>query len=255
MFFLDYNGRMTLSAFIAGFLMFLAPCTLPLVPAYLAFISGVDPADLKSAKNKRALRRKVMWNGFLYVLGFTVVFVVMGVAAAFLGTKVLAEYRFILTKVGGIFVIVFGLFMLDVLKIPELQKTHRLVGAFKKGSPLSSFLLGASFAFGWVPCIGPILASILLVAATSTTALQGAVLLFVFSMGMGIPFLIIAWGIGSAYENVKRISKYMPVISKVGGVFLIILGVLLFTNQMGLLVRYGYEWFDFLNYDNLLDYY
>lgn len=241
--------------------MFLAPCTLPLLPGYLAFISGADQKEIEKArKNKKhmeKLRRKVFLNGVAYVLGFSVVFVLFGVLIGFLGGQIVGQSREILTKVGGVLVMLFGLFMLDIISFEPLrsEKKFDINSMFEKGKPSSSFMLGSAFAVGWTPCIGPLLSSILLLAATSGTVLQGGFLLAVFSLGMAIPFLIIAWSIGTAYEKVQTINRFMPVISKVGGIFLIILGVLLFTNQLGLLISYGYEWFDFLNYDSMLEFY
>lgn len=248
-------------SFIAGLLMFLAPCTLPLLPGYLAFISGADEKDIEKArKNEKAmksLRKKVFMNGVAYVLGFSVVFVLFGVLIGLVGAHIVGEYRGLLTRIGGVLVIIFGLFMLDLISVEPLrsEKKVNINAMFEKGKPSTSFMLGSAFAVGWTPCIGPLLSSILLLAATSTTAIQGGILLAVFSLGMGIPFLIIAWSIGTAYEKVQTINRFMPIISKIGGVFLIILGILLFTNQLGLLIAYGYEWFDFLNYDSMLEFY
>jgi len=153
-------------------------------------------------------------------------------------------------------VIVFGLFMLDMIKIPALMGDKHLDLKSKLGasSPKKSFLLGSAFAFGWTPCVGPILGSVLLLATTSTTALQGALLLTIFSLGLGIPFLIMAFGIGSAYRHLSQITRYMNIISKIGGVFLVILGILLFTNNMGLLVAWGFKYLDFLNYERIQDF-
>lgn len=237
--------------------MFVAPCTLPLVPAYIAFISGVDPADIKNSKTTSSLRSRVFMNGLMYVLGFSVVFVLFGVSAGFVGMRILGEYRVLFTRVTGIFVIIFGLFMLNIVSFRPLRKDRKakLPAIFQKGRLSTSFLLGAAFAFGWTPCIGPLLASVLLLASTSATALQGGILLAVFSLGMGIPFLIVAWSVGSAYKNLEHLKKYMPVISRLGGVFLVILGALLFFDRLGLLIAYGYEWFGGFGYENLLKYY
>lgn len=249
------------ASFIAGVLMFLAPCTLPLLPGYLAFISGVEPKKIKEAqkdKDKmRTLQVRVVTNGFMYVLGFSVVFVAFGALAGLIGAAAIGQYRVLLTRVGGVFVILFGLFMLNIIKVKGLSRDKKVEvpAIFQKGRPSTSFLLGVAFAIGWTPCIGPILASILLLASTSGTVPQGAFLLGVFSIGLAIPFLFIAWGIGSAYERIEKIHVYMPIISKVGGVFLVVLGVLLFTNNLGLLISLGYDWFDFLGYEKLLDYY
>ena len=241
--------------------MFLAPCTLPLVPGYLAFISDVDQKGLKDAqkneKKMKALRTKVFKNGLFYVLGFSAVFILFGSLAGFVGAAILGQYRVLFTKIGGVFVILFGLFMLDIVRFKVLSEDKKfdLPEAFQKGKPSTSFLLGGAFAFGWTPCVGPILASILLLASTSATVLQGAFLLAVFSLGLGIPFLIVARGIGSAYSRIQKINMYMPVISKIGGVFLVVLGVLLFMNNLGVLIALGYKWFGFLGYEKLLEFY
>jgi cytochrome c-type biogenesis protein len=242
-------------AFIAGILTFLAPCTLPLVPAYLGFISGTSLDDLKQPEKAKRARIKIFLNGLFFIVGFSTVFILFGTFAGLVG-KTLFPYRIWLSRIGGIFVILFGLFMLNVLKFPFLQKEKqiRLPQIFKRGKPTSSFLIGTAFGFGWTPCVGPILGSILLLAATSATVSQGAILLTIFSAGLAIPFLAIAFGIGSAARYIAKFSKLLNVVSIIGGVFLVLLGILLFTNKMALLISYGYRLFDFINYDRLLDY-
>ncbi|MBI4085062.1 MAG: sulfite exporter TauE/SafE family protein [Candidatus Liptonbacteria bacterium] len=246
---------LVIPAFIAGILTFLAPCTLPLVPGYLAFISGASVEDLKDPERAKGAKRRIFLNGVLYVLGFSLVFIAFGMLAGFLGTA-LAPYRIWLTRVGGILVITFGLFLIGVLKLPFLTKDFQLKvgGAIGRGQGKSSFILGSAFAFGWTPCVGPILGSILLLASTTTTAIQGAFLLSVFSLGLAIPFLAVALGVGSASKYIAKLSKLLSVISVIGGIFLIGLGILLFTNKMTLLIYYGYQFFDFINYDALIDY-
>lgn len=192
-------------AFVAGILTFLAPCTLPLVPAYLGFISGTSAEDLKDPAKLSTMKRRIFLNGVFYVLGFSAIFITFGVLAGFLGSA-LAPYRIWLTRIGGIVVILFGLFMLNVFKIPFLlsEKQLRIPGVLKRGRPISSFALGAAFGFGWTPCVGPILGSVLLLASASATALEGGFLLLVFSLGLAIPFLAIAAGISSASHYVGR---------------------------------------------------
>lgn len=247
---------LVIPSFIAGVLTFLAPCTLPLVPGYLAFISGVEPEKLQEKQTATRLKAQIFLNGLLYVIGFSVVFVVLGTLAGFVGGTVLGPVRAVITRVGGIFVILFGLVMLDVIRIPFLNAETHITPPkfFKRGSPLNSFLLGNAFAFGWTPCVGPILGSVLILASTSTTALQGAVLLSVFSLGLGVPFLIMALAIGTAYRRMASVTRYVRVISRVGGVFLIILGILLVANKMTLLVSFGFQYLDFINYEQILDY-
>lgn len=246
---------LVISAFIAGLLMFLAPCTLPLLPAYLGFVSGASLEDLKDPEKAKSVKRKIFLNGVFFVLGFSLIFIFFGTLAGFLGQG-LAPFRIWIARLGGVLVILFGLFMLGVFKLPALQvdKRMKLPSFLKIGRPSSSFVIGSAFAFGWTPCVGPILASILLLASTSSTALQGAFLLGVFSLGLAIPFLLVAALISSATGFIAKSSKYLTVVSIIGGIFLIIIGFLLLTDNFGLTIQYGYEWFEFLHYDRLLDY-
>lgn len=239
---------LVIPAFIAGIITFLAPCTFPLVPAYLGFISGASSGE-------SVARKKVFLNGVFYVLGFSLIFVLFGTLAGFLGQS-LVPYRIWLTRIGGIFVILFGLVMLNVIRLPFLSRefTLKLPFGLERGKPRTSFLLGSAFAFGWTPCVGPILGSILFLASTSTTALQGAGLLAIFSAGLAVPFLAVAWAWGSATQYVARISKYLWVVSAIGGVLLIFLGVLLLTNRFSFLIQWGYGLFQFINYERLIDY-
>lgn len=236
-------------AFVAGLLTFLAPCTFPLVPAYLGFISGV------SSEDKTGVRRKVFLNGWAYVLGFSLVFILFGSAFGFLGAN-LGPYRLGLTKIAGVFVILFGLVMLNVIRLPFLERARQIKLPFglERGRPTTSFLLGSAFAFGWTPCVGPVLGSILLLASTSTTAIQGAGLLAVFSAGLAVPFLAVAWAWGSAQEYIEKLSKYLWIFSVVGGLILIGLGILLLTNRFSLMIQWGYRLFDFINYERIIDY-
>ncbi len=242
-------------AFIAGILTFLAPCTLPLVPGYLGFISGVSANDLQDPTKAKIARKKIFFNGVLYVIGFSLVFIILGSLFG-LGGAAFFKYRLLLSQIGGVFVIFFGLFMMGVLKLPFLNFEKHVGGmkALKPGNPASSLIFGAAFAFGWTPCVGPILGSILTLAASTATVGQGAFLLAVFSLGLAVPFLTIAASIGSASSYLAKVSKYLNIISFVGGVFLVFLGILLFTNKLGVWVAYFYQWFDFINYENLLEY-
>lgn len=241
------------SAFVAGLLMFLAPCTLPLVPAYLAFISGVKQDDLKDDATGAA-RRQIIVNGIAFVLGFTVIFILFGILAGLFGTFI-GEFRSILTQIGGVFIIIFGLMMLNVINITPLMSEHKLTmpASLKPGRPTSAFLIGSTFALGWTPCVGPVLASVLLLASTSTTVVQGGLLLGVFSLGLAVPFLLTAFLYARASKTIARYAYVTKWISTIGGVFLIFIGILLFTDNFGLTVEYGYKVFNFFGIDGLFD--
>lgn len=242
-------------AFIAGLLTFLAPCTLPLVPGYLGFISGVSLGDLKNPDKIKTTRQKIFLNGLLYIIGFSLVFIILGSLFG-LGGGALIKYRLYLSRLGGLFIIFFGLFMLGILKLSFLnfEKHLGVAKALKPGNPGSSLLFGATFAFGWTPCIGPILGSILMLAASSATIGRGAFLLAIFSLGLAAPFLLIAAGIGSASTYLSKLNKYLNLISIIGGVFLIFLGVLLLTDNLIVWTSYFYRIFGFINYNDLLEY-
>lgn len=246
---------LVIPSFIAGLLTFLAPCTLPLVPGYLSFISGVSLNDLQDPEKAAAAKRKILLNGILFTIGFSIIFVLFGTLAGFVGQS-LVPYRIWLSRLGGVFVIAFGLFMLHVIKIPFLNKeTHfKPPKFFQQNTSLNSLLLGSAFGFGWTPCVGPILGSILLLASTSSTAIQGGFLLAVFSLGLAIPFVLIAAAIGSSSAIIQKLNKFTKSISIIGGIFLVLLGILLLTNNMGYLISYGYKLFGFVNYEALLDY-
>jgi cytochrome c-type biogenesis protein len=244
-------------AFIAGLFTFLAPCTLPLVPGYLGFISGTSLTDLQNSEKRVLVKKKILLNAIFYVIGFSAVFIGLGVLFG-LGGLALGSARVWLSRIGGIFVIFFGLYMMHILELPifnfmSREKHIKLPQSLKPGNPSSSFVFGATFAFGWTPCVGPILGSILLLASSNATVLQGAFLLFIFSLGLAIPFLALALGIGHAQQYVKAITKYMPAISFIGGLFILALGILLLTDSMSIWLSASYKFLSFINYDAILN--
>lgn len=255
---MDYGlsvSTLMVPAFLSGLLMFLAPCTLPLVPGYLAFISGVSLYEINQGKISQAVRRRVFINGVYYVLGFTAVFIVLGSLFGAVGS-LLASQRLLLARLGGVLVIFFGLYLMEFIRLPKLftDKRWHLEKVLQPGHRSSSFLFGATYAFGWTPCIGPILASVLLLASQTTTALAGAWLLLIFSLGMALPFLVLAWGIGVAAPYLNKLNKYLQVISIFGGAILVFMGVLMLTNKFGWWLGFMYQLFDFINYNSLLKY-
>ena len=243
------------SAFLAGFLTFLAPCTLPLVPAYLGFISGVSAKGRSDTPGGRSARWRIFRNGLGFVLGFSVVFIAFGIllgtAGAFVGGS-----RIWISRIGGAFVMLFGLVILDVVKIRLLARDWhpRIPSIARPGSPANAFVLGAAFAAGWTPCVGPILGSILFIAASVGGALEGAFLLAVYSLGLAVPFLAIALGVGSAAGSLDRFAGTLRVISRIGGLLLIAMGILLMFGQGSYLIAESYRLLRFINYDRLLDY-
>jgi len=239
-----------IAAFIAGLITFLAPCTLPLVPGYLGFISGVSSEELKDPKKAKKVRWKIFFNGFFFVLGFSIIFILLGTLIGFLGST-LAQYQVWLNRIGGIFIIFFGFLLLNVVKIPFLQldKHIKVPMALKRGKPTSSLILGTAFGIGWTPCVGPVLGAILALATASGTALQGTYLLSVFSAGLAVPFLVIALGIGSAAQYIEKFSKYLKAVSFIGGLFLILLGVLLFMGRFVLILSWGFQIMRFFGFD------
>lgn len=242
-----------LSALLGGLLTFFAPCTLPLIPAYLGFIGGVNTQE----NNKSSLKHypSLFSQALFFVLGFSVVFMVYGLASGMLG-NFLVLYRKELAQVGGIIIIFFGLSMLHYVKFPAIFSFsgRRFPKIIHPKTPIGAFSLGFLFAIGWSPCIGPILGTILLLAATSSTAMHGAYLLSVYSLGLAIPFLIVAYLYGAAFTYIKVLERYVTVISQLGAWMLIGIGILLLIGQFGMLNAWASMFIVGSPYENLVNY-
>lgn len=225
----DFSLGLIISSFLAGVFTFFAPCTLPLIPAFLGVIAGVGPQEFQDPERVRQLRSKVFFNAIAYVVGFSLVFILFGVAFSYLGT--IFAIRNTLQIVGGVLIILFGLFLMGILKISWLSAEKQIhsdrFALGRRVGLVNSFGIGALFALGWSPCVGPLLGSILLIASTSGRIVEGAFLLLVFSAGLGIPFLITALLIGKAFQAFGRWGRFLKVLNIVAGIFLIALGVLL----------------------------
>ncbi|MDD3538907.1 MAG: cytochrome c biogenesis CcdA family protein [Candidatus Caldatribacteriota bacterium] len=222
------------AAFIAGLLSFLSPCILPLVPGYIAFISGISLEELKNQHNKNNQSTyRVLIGALFFILGFSLVFTLLGASATFLGNFI-QEYSVWFKRVGGIVIIIFGLYMLGVVNIPFLsyQKKINIDQNLSFHLVLTPFLIGFSFAFGWTPCIGPILAAILVYAGTQETVSMGIKLLLFYSAGLAIPFLFTALAVNQFYKWFEKIKKYFRIIELVGGLLLIILGIFIISDSL-----------------------
>lgn len=222
-----------LPAFIAGVFTFIAPCTLPLVPAFLGIIAGVPPEELKDPEKLKRARWKIFSNALFYVIGFSLVFILFGIFVTLLGK--IDIVRLWISRIGGILVILFGLFLMGALKWKFLSRERQIRVPKLIASPnkTNSFFIGALFSLGWSPCIGPLLGSILIVASTQGAALEGATLLGTFSAGLAVPFLITSLFVGKAFDTFGKtgFNKTLNVINYVAGAFLIILGALLVSDR------------------------
>ena len=217
------------AAAAAGLLSFLSPCVLPLVPPYLTFIAGTTVEELSGAGERRA-RQDVALAGLLFVLGFSTVFVALGATASVFG-QVIRDYIDLLSYAAGLAIVAMGLHFLGVWRVALLYREAR-VQVEKPVGVWGAYVMGLAFAFGWTPCIGPILAAILAVAGSEDTALKGAGLLAVYSAGLGLPFLGAALAIEPFFRFIKRFSRHFGKVEKVVGVLLVLTGVAFLTGGM-----------------------
>ena len=215
-----------LSAFLAGIISFLSPCVLPIVPPYLAYMTGVKVSAL------RERQRSAVLPALFFVLGLSTVFLLMGYAASAFGRAFL-QYQPMLVTVSGIFVILLGLHFLHVFRIPILDREARIEAGDKGGTAMGAYLLGLAFAFGWTPCIGPQLSMILTLAATEPA--RGTGLLGIYALGLGVPFLLSAIFIERSMTLMSRIKRHMGLIERVSGVLLIVVGVMLLTGWLSII--------------------
>jgi len=225
-------------AFAAGLISVLSPCVLPLMPAYLSLISGISVEEMQEGGRTAVVRRRVMLACGAFVLGFSCIFVMMGVGAFAIGHVLrtwqaeILGFRFGFVQIAGIFIILLGLHMTGLIPIRTLYRDTRLNLKFKQRSALSAFLVGSGFALGWSPCIGPPLAMILTIAGSGDTALQGMLLLTIYSAGLAIPFLIAGWSIDHFFHAFARIKQHFRKFEIASGGILVGVGILLVTDQL-----------------------
>jgi len=216
-------------AFLAGLVSFLSPCVLPVVPSYVAFVSGVTLDELRDGDAHDA-RRAALIHSVLFTLGFGLVFMTMGMAATAAG-RALAQALPWINRIGGAILIVFGLYLVGVLRLQALSRDLRVHLASRPAGPVGSLLVGVAFGAGWTPCIGPILASILLYASLQATMVQGTLLLGVYALGLGIPFVVAAVGFNWFMAGTRRVRSWLGPLEKIAGALLVVVGVLMLTGS------------------------
>ncbi len=229
------------AAFIAGLLSFVSPCVLPLIPGYLSFVSGVSLEDMRGgatmAPPTAAVRRRVLVTSLFFVLGFSLVFIGLGASASAVG-QFLMDRLSLLGKVAGVIIVLFGLHTMGVLRISWLYTEKRVQTQTKPAGLAGAMLVGIAFAFGWTPCIGPILAAILAIAAAQETIGQGIKLLAVYSAGLAIPFIATSLAINSFFAAFARIRRHYHAIEVTSGALMVVIGVLIFTNRFTIIAQY-----------------
>jgi cytochrome c-type biogenesis protein len=225
------------AAMLAGLLSFLSPCIFPLIPAYFTFITGFSLDDLTNSPTS-TIRKQVISSTIAYVFGFSVVFILMGASASFLG-DILFSFSSIIRIIGGIIIIVLGVHLLGLFRIKGLEFEKRIHIERKPLHLLGTFFVGMAFGAGWSPCIGPLLGSILIVAGYQETVTQGIILLSFYSAGLAIPFILISIFINFLLSVIKKGARFMRYFNKAAGILLIIIGVLLLTNKINILTGIG----------------
>jgi cytochrome c-type biogenesis protein len=230
-----------LAAFGAGLLSFISPCVLPLVPGYLSYVSGLSLDELRGTATARtgvsASRTRVLVASLAFILGFSLVFVALGATASAAG-QFLLERLPILSRIAGAVVIVFGLHTMGVLRIEWLYQTKQVQTTRKPAGFFGALLVGAAFAFGWTPCLGPILSGILAIGASRETVGDAVRLLAVYSLGLGVPFLATGLAINRFFGAMARIRRHYHAIEVVSGALLVVIGLLIFTNRFTIVAQW-----------------
>jgi cytochrome c-type biogenesis protein len=227
------------TAFLAGLVSFVSPCVLPLVPSYLSFLTGTSLEDLKTDTTAET-KRRVLTHALAFIAGFTVIFMAIGLSASAIGGVFLNNKK-IVEIVGGVIIVVLGLQMMGVLKIPALMMDKRMHVVSKKQSLAISFFVGIGFAAGWSPCIGPILSAILYLASQEKLP-QATFLLFVYSMGLAVPFLITAAAVTQSLNALNRIKRFLPAIERGSGAILVATGIIVATDQFTRIAGFFYQY-------------
>jgi cytochrome c-type biogenesis protein len=224
-------------AFVAGLLSFLSPCVLPLIPSYVTYITGLSFADLKEEHPTHLVRKKTIIHSLLFIAGFTFVFTALGASATYIGSF-LQERMDLIRKIGGVLIVLFGIHVSGLVHLGVLLGEKRINIHRRPAGYAGSILVGVAFAAGWTPCIGPILASILMVAATEEKVYQGMILLLSYSLGLGTPFFISSLALHKFLVLFNRYKRMIRIFEIVTGLFLVVVGVLVFTNSLTFISQY-----------------
>ncbi len=220
------------AAFAAGLLSFFSPCILPLIPAYFTFITGLSLDEM--AEDTAAIKRKVILATLAYVSGFSFIFILLGASASFMG-GIISKYTWLIQYAGGGIILVFGLHLLGIINIKGLNFEKRIHMSEKPMHLLGTFIIGMAFGAGWSPCIGPLLGSILIIAGSQDTVMQGIWLLSLYSAGLALPFIIMSFFINRLLEIMKRATRVLMYVNKISGALLVVLGILLITDKFRIL--------------------
>lgn len=235
-----------LAAFSAGLLSFVSPCVLPLVPSYISYITGLSVEQLTDVSERAKFKKAIVLNSLLFIAGFSAVFIAFGASASLLG-QVLVTYQDTIRRIGGVLIVIFGLYLLGVLNLNFLKMEHRYQFRNRPAGYLGSFFIGVAFAAGWTPCVGPVLGSILLYAGTTDSLIDGVVLLTSYSLGLGLPLFLTALGVDRFLAYFKEVRAYLWGVSTVSGVLLVVVGVMIYANSLTMvtsfLERYGIGWY------------
>ena len=226
-----------MASFLAGLFSFVSPCVLPLVPSYVTYITGLSLDQLTDAGERRRARKTIILNALLFIGGFAMVFIAFGASASLIG-QLLADYQDLVRKIGGVLIVVFGLYLMGIVKLKLLMHERRFHFHGRPAGYVGSVLIGAAFAAGWTPCVGPVLGTVLMYAGTTETIMDGVTLLAYYSLGLGLPLFAVALGVDRFLVYFKRARAYLGTISVVSGMILVVFGLVLFTNALPFLTAF-----------------
>lgn len=228
-----------LMAFGGGLLSFFSPCVIPVIPSYVSFITGISFEELTGEQNRGKIMKATLKNSLFFIAGFSLIFILLGASSSLIG-ELLSQYQGSIRKVGGVLIVMMGLYIAGVFRLGWFSRDMRLHLRNKPAGLFGSLLVGMAFGAGWTPCIGPVLGSILVYAGTAHSVASGVALLSAYALGLGIPFLITSLTINTAISFFRKMHRVMRVASLASGVLLVAAGIMLFTGTLDMLSKYAY---------------